>query len=291
LGKIFLGSRGIRAGWRLLIYCAIFAALAVPPNLAAIRMLHVHLPVTTLSPSFVLVGDLLIFIPMMIAAYIMSRIERRPMGDYGLPLRRSVARGAGFGALVGFVSFTIMITIIWAAGGVRFGAVTLAPHLALDGLVFLLGTITVGLSEEFLFRGYAQFTLAQGIGFWPAALLLSLGFAASHVGNPGETFLGIVQVAIFGLVFCFVLWRTGNLWFAVGYHAAWDWTESFVYGVPDSGHHATTSLLHGTMLGPVWLSGGSDGPEASVLALIALLLVPVVVACTYRFQGSLVHER
>jgi uncharacterized protein len=274
---VFIGSNGIRAGWRLLIYATIFVVLAAVLQIAAMRLLHVHRAHGSLAPWFPLLANVLLLVPMMIAALVMSRIERRPMGAYGLPLQGVFARNAGIGALLGLVSLSIVLAIIFAGGGVHFAAPTFAPSIAIDGLVFLVGSIFVGLTEEFLFRGYAQYTLAQGIGFWPAALVLSLGFATAHISNRGETVMGIVQIAIYGLVFCFSLQQTGNLWLAVGYHAAWDWGETFFYGVPDSGYVGTSSFLHGTMLGPAWLSGGADGPEGSILTTIALLaLIPLI---------------
>src|SRR5208283_2798560 len=89
--------------------------------------------------------------------------------------------------------------------------------------------------EEFLFRGYVQFTLGLGIGFWPAAVLLSAGFGYVHLSNGGENWIGAASVATIGLLFAFTLRRSGNLWYAVGLHASFDWGETFLYSVPNSG--------------------------------------------------------
>ena len=84
--------------------------------------------------------------------------------------------------------------------------------------------VIVGMSEEFSFRGYLQYTLTTTrMGFWPAAILTSLVFGLVHMSNPGETKFGLLSVVIFGLLFCLFLRRTGNLWWAVGFHAGWDW--------------------------------------------------------------------
>ncbi len=87
--------------------------------------------------------------------------------------------------------------------------------------------LLVGVTEEFLFRGYSLYTLASGIGFWPAAVLLSMFFGAIHLRNIGEDWIGALGTIAIALVFAFSLWRTGSLWFAVGLHASWDWAESF----------------------------------------------------------------
>ena len=119
-------------------------------------------------------------------------------------------------------------------------------YAALWGVVFLC----VGLFEEFLFRGYAQFTLATGIGFWPAATALSAAFGALHLANSGEDKVGALSVFVIGMFFCLTLRRTGNLWFAVGLHAAFDWGETFLFSVPDSGLVAPGHLLNSSVSRP-----------------------------------------
>jgi len=82
------------------------------------------------------------------------------------------------------------------------GGLTAWKYALGRGLVFLL----VGVFEESLLRGYLQYTLSRGIGFWWAALLLSKAFALGHQGNGGESVLGIAKVCTAGLVFCLSLW-------------------------------------------------------------------------------------
>jgi uncharacterized protein len=140
----------------------------------------------------------------------------------------------------------------------------------------------VGLFEEFLLRGYSQFTLTRGVGFWPAALALSCAFGLIHLKNDEEHWPGLLAAAFIGLFFCLTLRRTGNLWFAVGFHAAWDWGETFFYSVPDSGMTAPGHLLSSSLHGPAWLSGGSVGPEGSILCFLVIALVWILFAKIYR---------
>jgi uncharacterized protein len=142
--------------------------------------------------------------------------------------------------------------------------------------------VIVGLSEEFAFRGYLQFTLTTGIGFWPSAILLSALFGLAHASNPGESRFGLLSVVCFGLLFCLFLRRTGNLWWAVGFHAGWDWGQTFFYGVSDSGLPPYHNLFNSSFSGPHWLTGGSVGPEASIFTPITLLIVAVLFSLVYR---------
>jgi membrane protease YdiL (CAAX protease family) len=172
---------------------------------------------------------------------------------------------------------TGMILLIRLLGGFSFGELALRGpilwgYAALWGLVFLF----VGFFEEFMFRGYTQFTLASGVGFWPAATMLSASFGALHLGNGGEDKVGALSVFVIGMFFCLMLRRTGNLWFAVGLHASFDWGETFLFSAPDSGIIAPGHLLNSSFHGPVWLTGGTVGPEGSVMAFAVIALAAAI---------------
>jgi hypothetical protein len=139
----------------------------------------------------------------------------------------------------------------------------------------------VGFFEEFLMRGYSQFTLTRAMGFWPAAVLLSCMFGLIHMRNGGEQWPGLLAAAAIGFFFCLTLRRTGNLWFAVGFHAAWDWGETFFYSVPDSGTIFPGHLLKSSFHGPAWLTGGRVGPEGSVLCFLVIAVTWVAFARAY----------
>jgi uncharacterized protein len=115
-------------------------------------------------------------------------------------------------------------------------------------------------------------TLTKGIGFWPAAIVLSAVFGFSHLGNSGENWLGIFNASAGGLLFCLLLRRSGDLWMPIGFHASWDWTQSYFYGVADSGHVLPGHLLGSNFFGPRWLTGGTVGPEGSVLLTFLVVL-------------------
>jgi membrane protease YdiL (CAAX protease family) len=76
------------------------------------------------------------------------------------------------------------------------------------------------------------------------------------------------MVFIDGMLMCWCLWRTGNMWFGIGNHAAWDCAETFFFGTPDSGMKPLQALLSPSFHGPKLLSGGTAGPEGSILVLI-----------------------
>jgi len=170
-----------------------------------------------------------------------------------------------------------VIVLIAAFHGFSFGGFALhGLRLAKYARLWAVGFLLVGFVEEFLYRGYVQFTLAQSIGFWPAAVVWSFTFGAMHlVLNPGENLAGAFEVFLFAIFACLTLRRTGTLWFAIGFHAAGDYAETFLFSVRDSGFAASGTLLNSSFHGPAWLTGGKVGPEASAFSMLVLCVAMV----------------
>ncbi|MGB8542922.1 MAG: CPBP family intramembrane glutamic endopeptidase [Candidatus Acidiferrales bacterium] len=281
--NIFRGPNGIRAGWRLLIFIAIIMAMSTVARIIIKRFYPAALDPVQLTPMRIIAPDLLVCFILAVAAWIMSKMEHRKPGQYGLPGSKALRKNFWVGILIGLLATSTTVLAIFALHGVRF--TTAAIHGAAIftaaagwGLAFLLS----GLAEEFLFRGYPQFTLTTGMGFWPSAFLLSGLFGLVHGTNGGETVLGDLSVVAFGLLLCLFLRRTGNLWCAVGFHLGYDWGQTFLYGVPNSGLLPSQNLLNASFSGPRWLTGGTVGPEASIFCPLVLAIVAIVFSLKYR---------
>jgi uncharacterized protein len=118
-------------------------------------------------------------------------------------------------------------------------------------------------------------------GFWEAAWLTSTFFGYVHTFNKGETWIGIFSAAAIGFVFCASVRLTGSAWWAIGFHAAWDWAQTFFYGTADSGLQPKGHFLATSPAGTTLWSGGSDGPEGSLLVVPIILLVLVALILVY----------
>jgi hypothetical protein len=150
--------------------------------------------------------------------------------------------------------------------------------------------------------GDLQYTLARGLaglykwafktrhsatlGFWTAAFLFSLLFSLGHKGIPDESPIGLLSAGLVSMVFCLSLRRTGSLWWAIGFHASWDWAQSFLYGVADSGSMVKFHLLATHPVGNPILSGGSIGPEGSIFVLAILFLIVLIILSTLPRTGQ-----
>jgi membrane protease YdiL (CAAX protease family) len=280
--KAFVGPNGIRAGWRILIFLVIVGALIAGAGAIAMLFAKGKQPNVPFNAGGVGVSEGILFVCALVASVIMAKIEGRRVADYGLPVSEAFGKKFWQGTLIGFASITALLLAMRLVRVFYFGTIALqrgqiVKYAALWALAFLM----VGFLEEFLFRGYALFTATTGITFWPAAILSSLLFGYVHHGNSGENWLGAFNAGAVGFLFCLILRRTGSLWVAVGFHAAWDWGETYFYGVPDSGLVAPGHLFNPSFSGPVWLTGGSVGPEGSWLCLALIVILWVIFATCF----------
>jgi membrane protease YdiL (CAAX protease family) len=270
LRMVFVGPKGIRAGWRLLLFLGI--ALSAGAAIGSVVRLAGYQASGGFTPAVAAIGEGNIFLAFLVAAAVMARIEKRSLADYGLPGRGAFGRAFWLGVIWGFAALTALLLLVWAAHGFTFGQLALSGRpLLYYAVVWAAAFLAVGFAEEFSMRGYALYTLSMGIGFWPAAILLSALFGALHLHNAAETLVGGLSAGLIGLFFCFTVRRTGTLWFAIGLHAMWDYAESFLYSVPDSGAMVPGHLLNSSFHGPRWLTGGSVGPEGSALVFVIIL--------------------
>src|SRR5690242_6404844 len=280
--EVFVGAAGVRAGWRALIFLgSVIAVQALLQEIVVLilRTRGIAAP-EGLYALFFLVSDTIALIAVVIATGIMARWERRKFTDYGLPGKNAFGRRFWEGAVFGYAGVSLLILLIFLAGG--YSAGSLAIHgaaLARATVLWVLASLAIGFAEEYFFRGYPQYILTQGMGFWPAAFLISFLFGAIHYfTKPYERWADWASTGLIALLLCLTLRRTGDLRFAIGFHAAFDFGASFVYSGPNGGRLAPDRLLTATFHGGDWLTGGQLGPEAR------FLVFPVIAAMFVAFH-------
>lgn len=280
--NLWRGPNGIRTGWRLLIFIAILVPLGYGMD-RGVDVLIRHMHAGSSTPLDDVLSIDLLLLPLLIATWIMGRIEHRSFADYGLPWRRAFGRQFWQGAGFSFVSFTVLLLVMRLAGVFSFGAIALHggeiwKYAAAWAVLLFLGALL----EDFFYRGYLLFTLTTGIGFWPAAIVTSLLMGGMHYFNPSGHGLGPVSATMYCLVTVLVLRRTGDLWMPLGIHSAWAWGEVYFYGVPDSGYRANGHLFEAQFHGSTLLTGGGFGPEASIFTVLLLAIWGVIFSVWLR---------
>jgi membrane protease YdiL (CAAX protease family) len=300
LHNIFIGKDGLRAGWSLLIFVALFAAIMYCANRIGHKLYPPSPkeadPAAAVSPLRGIIPEFITLLVVLLVSWIMSKIERRPNSVYGLGDNRMFSHFFA-GLAWGITCLTLLILTLWKAGLLVFNARLLfGSDILKYGAIWLAGFLLVGMLEEYLTRGYLQYTLTRGLagfyqwafktrlsaalGFWTAAVIFSILFFLGHTRNLGESPIGLLSVFLAGMVFCFSLWRTGSLWWAIGLHTSWDWGQSFLYGVADSGLMIQHRLFATHPVGKPILSGGTTGPEGSIFIVGILAVIVLIILFT-----------
>jgi len=233
------------------------------------------------TPTFALVREGLLLSAVLLPTVLLGIAEGRSPLSYGLRGPRRVGHFI-VGLVWGISSAAALVVCLGVSGHLVFDQLRLSAGPAVGfavawGCCFLV----VALAEELLFRGYLQAALARLIGFWPAATVLSAIFGIVHLRNSNEMAFGVAAVVLGGAFFSLALRHTGSLWWGIGFHTAWDWSQSFLFGTPDSGIVVADRLVQTHPAGAVIWSGGATGPEGSLfvlpimaVALVAMLLSP-----------------
>ncbi len=283
LRKIFHNGREFRAGWRLLLFCLLVFVIGYA---ARAGLSHLPLPEHSgLHPVDIIIGDVATLAVALIATAIMARFEHRAFSQYGIPLLRDLF-GPMFwkGAAWGFVMPAAIILLIFLGGGYKVHELNLTGTALLKfaGL-WIVANLLIGFGEEIMFRGYFLYTLADGIGFWAAAILESIGFGALHYyTKPHERWEDWVAVTLLTIFITLALRRTGSLAFPIGMHAAFDFSFLYVFSGMNGGEFGVGRLLNADFPGSVRLTGGLLGPEASWFTFAVAIAAIIVLHFTYR---------
>lgn len=236
-------------------------------NLAVAIVLFLALQATTHGQvsEFVLT---IIGATIMALAYLLGGrwIERRNPVEFA---RTGEMREFAGGLALGFVLFSEVIALLWVARmyhPVGWGTAATVGSGAIAALA-------EAIIEEVLFRGFLFRLVEVLAGTWLALVITSALFGAAHAFNPGATVLSSIAIAVeAGVLLGAAYALTERLWFPIGLHAAWNFTESNVFGMSVSGFGANKGLIVGNLGGPAILTGGRFGPEASIVAVLVCFL-------------------
>lgn len=176
-----------------------------------------------------------------------------------------MGRELGGGLLLGFGLFTVAALVVTALGGMTIEGVRGLGQIR----SMLAMAIISGVFEEALFRGVLFRHIETMLGSWAALAITSALFGAAHLANPDSSPFAAVAIAVeAGVLLGAAYMLTRRLWLAVGIHAAWNFTQGWVFSIPVSGGRAPLGLLITRRDGAEWLTGGDFGLEASVVALV-----------------------
>ena len=283
LNWAFMGPGGLRAGWRFAAFAALWYWLIKTPYGVFALVIKVYdFSDTGFTPSDLMVAELVSAFTLLVISAVLVRLEKHPWTWFGLAFEPGAMKLFAWGCVWGWGIVTALLLASWSGGQASLqGWAVHGTDFWKYLLIWIVGMVGVGLTEEMQFRGYVQAALTRGLGFWPAAVFLSFLFGAEHLQKPMETPVDIGNIVLLGLFMAYSVRQTGSLWFAIGFHAAFDFFALSFYGSPNTGNNGLPldhHLLDTHIAGPAWLTGGPQGLEAS------WLVAPLVIAMFLLFQ-------
>lgn len=212
-----------------------------------------------------------------------ARLGERPADE--LPARGAL-RNLALGLAAGFIIFSAVVGIAALADVYNVSSCCSARELAKD---LIVTAIMPAVTEEVLFRGILFRWIEEFGGSWAALLVTSALFGLAHIFNPNATWFSSFAIAVeAGILLGGAYMLTRSLWMPIGLHAAWNFTQGFIYDVPVSGINQE-GMVDATLSGPVLLSGGTFGLEASLIALVVATGVGVWFVVLAVRRGELVQ--
>jgi hypothetical protein len=210
-------------------------------------------------------------------------VEGRPVTELALA---PAARELGVGLLGGACLYTACVGVLMALGIFRFEGFNPVSFM-LPAVAMALGS---GFLEELLFRGVLFRVVEAWWGSWVSLVISSLVFGLLHLVNPAATLTGALFISIeAGLLLAAAYMLTRRLWLGIGFHVAWNYTQSGVFSGIVSGGEGAPGLVRNTVEGPVLMTGGSFGIEASLVACVLCTATGVVLLVMAMRRGQVVR--
>jgi uncharacterized protein len=255
----------------------IVSVAALLAGVAIIEQQH-HSSLTLIIVTWILAGLLFGLI------FLVERLTTgKPLAAIGFD-PRGAARSFVLGVCLGAVLFSVVVLELALSGDYRVTGIHVTWDLGIAGLLLLAGATV----EEVLFRGVLFRLIEEWSGTWIALALSAVLFGAAHSFNPGAGWISSVSIAVeAGLLLGAAFVVTKNVWFPIGLHFAWNFFEGPVYGTQVSGESFGTSAVAAHVSGPLWLTGGSFGPEAGVIAIVTCLVASTALLI-YASRNSLI---
>lgn len=232
----------------------------------------------------------LLLISAIIASALCARmIERRTLASTGYKFHDGWSRDFALGWALGALTIALAVGLAAAVGAMNFSLRQIAVATAARDFFILFVVLLIAAAfEEVFVRGFAFQALIRDAGPVAAVAITSVVFAALHLANTGSSILSTVNTAIAGVWLGVAYLKTRSLWLATALHHSWNLVMVTVFGLPVSGivDYKNMAWLDGEGLAPVWVSGGSYGPEGGIAATIAVTLCTLLIARSRLFKAS-----
>ena len=297
---LFNRSGELRSGWRVLVFLVLFSicitllvTLADLTVIPAIEQLRSPLNDAAISQLFLirpLFEQTLSLGSVLVASAVSARVlEHRSLGSIGYKLHSGWWRDCLLGLALGTAAIALAVAIATTFSALEFEWRNAETVTLLTGLLGLFIFFAISAAfEELLVRGFVFQALARDISPVAALVITSVGFALLHLRNPEVSIFALANTILAGVWLGVAYLKTRSLWLATALHTAWNFSMAYLFGLPVSG--LTAFSQSGVLLGlpetPLWISGGSYGPEGGAAATLTLIVSTVIIWKGSMFQTA-----
>ncbi|MBU3812127.1 MAG: CPBP family intramembrane metalloprotease [Candidatus Niameybacter stercoravium] len=299
--KLFIGPDGcIRSGWQMiLLYLGMnIAQLAVimPINIILGIIIGIQsirgdvsgIEAFLTSYAFQSITIAICNIISIVAIIILFKVmNRKTTEDMGLtPVKRDY-KDLIIGLLLGAASIIIIIGTNYIMGDTHFNGV----HITWDLLLGLILFISVGFVEEILVRGCFQHIIYYRHGIAWAIMIPSLIFSVMHFLNPNISYIAALNIALVGIVFGIMTYKSGNIWMAIGYHITWNYFQGNIFNIEVSGSAYGRGLIESIRVEDNLLNGGAFGIEGGLICTLLLIITIIYFGFFYKKEKSYLNKK
>lgn len=281
---LFFSEKGLRAGWRILLFCFLLVIIFIPTILLLILIPHEI--IFKDKRLFSILNTFPIFINVFLCSFIMTRfIDKRAFRTLGFALHSAVKKEIIAGVSIGFIMISLVFFSQLIFGIIEISLTGTSIKILLINFIIYLIIFAIQVSgEEALFRGYIFQTLIWGTNKLIAVIIIALSFGFLHLFNPNASLFAAFNVSLSGILFSITYIKTRSLWLPIAVHFSWNFFQGFVYSFPVSGLKINPSLLTVKYNAPELITGGGFGPEGGIIASIVFLSGIFYISLSKRFS-------
>lgn len=299
--KLFIGPDGcIRSGWQMILLYLVMniaqLAIIMPINIILGIIIGIQsirgdvsgIEAFLTSYAYQSITIALCNTISLVAIIILFKVmNRKTTEDMGLtPVKRDY-KDLLIGLLLGAASITFIIGINYIMGDTHFNGV----HITWDLLLGLILFISVGFVEEILVRGCFQHIIYYRHGIAWAIIIPSLIFSVMHFLNPNISYIAALNIALVGIVFGIMTYKSGNLWMAIGYHITWNYSQGNIFNIEVSGSAYGRGLIKSIRVEDNLLNGGAFGIEGGLICTLLLIITIIYFGFFYKKEKSYLNKK
>lgn len=299
--KLFIGPDGcIRSGWQMILLYLVMniaqLAIIMPINIILGIIIGIQsirgdvsgIEAFLTSYAYQSITIALCNTISLVAIIILFKVmNRKTTEDMGLtPVKRDY-KDLLIGLLLGAASITFIIGINYIMGDTHFNGV----HITWDLLLGLILFISVGFVEEILVRGCFQHIIYYRHGIAWAIIIPSLIFSVMHFLNPNISHIAALNIALVGIVFGIMTYKSGNLWMAIGYHITWNYFQGNIFNIEVSGSAYGRGLIKSIRVEDNLLNGGAFGIEGGLICTLLLIITIIYFGFFYKKEKSYLNKK